>query len=198
MAIAPGEGVLREAAILVVDLRGFTTLAARVAPNEVMAVLGEYQSRLVPVIRRHGGSIDKFLGDGVLASFGAAKPSPTAAADALRAVDSLLEVASDWAADRRARGLEPLRLGFGVASGTVTFGAVGSAERLEYTVIGDPVNLAAKLEAHTKAETVAALTDEATYARAVAQGYVPPRAREQRPGRAVAGVAAPVDVRVLG
>ncbi len=198
MAIAPGEGVLREAAILVVDLRGFTTLAARLAPNEVMAVLGEYQSRLVPVIRRHGGSIDKFLGDGVLASFGAVEPSPTAAADALRAVDNLLAVAADWATDRRARGLEPLRLGFGVAGGTVTFGAVGSVERLEYTVIGDPVNLAAKLEAHTKAEAVAALTDDATYARAVEQGYVPPRAKELRPRRAVAGVAAPVGVRVLG
>jgi adenylate cyclase len=198
MAIAPGEGVLREAAILVVDLRAFTKLAARLAPNQVMAVLGDYQARVVPVIQRHGGSIDKFLGDGVLASFGAAQPRPTAAADALRAVDSLLAVAADWAADRRARGLEPLRLGFGVASGTVTFGAVGSAEPLEYTVIGDPVNLAAKLEAHTKTEAVAALSDEATYARALAQGYLPKEAKEKRPGRAVAGVARPVDVRVLG
>jgi adenylate cyclase len=198
MAIAPGSGVIREAAVLFVDLRGFTRLSAAMAPDEVMQLLGDYQARVLPAIQRQGGSIDKFLGDGILASFGAATPSATAAADGLRAVDDLLGVADRWAAERSARGLVPLHLGFGIAAGPVMFGAVGAADRLEYTVIGDPVNLAAKLEAQTKVEEVRALTDAATLARAVAQGYMTPFAKELRPGRRVVGVAEPVDLAVLG
>jgi adenylate cyclase len=197
MSIKPGEGELRDVAILTVDLRGFTRLSTELAPDEVMRVLQDYQGRVCPLIAANGGSIDKFLGDGILASFGAVVPSPTAAADALRAADAVIGAAAQWAAERRAAGAAPLEVGLAVSSGRVVFGAVGDAERLEFTVIGDAVNFAAKLEKHNKEERTRAVTDAATYALAERQGYVPPGRRERRPARRVGGVAEPVDIVVL-
>jgi adenylate cyclase len=198
MPIAPGQGMLREAAILFVDLRGFTRLSATMPPDEVMRLLGDYQERLVPLIRGHGGRVDKYLGDGILASFGAVTTSTTYAADALRAVDALLAAADAWAREREAQGLPPLRIGCGIAAGTVISGAVGDSVRLEFTVIGDTVNLAAKLQSHCKPENAQALTSAATLDLAEAQGYRPARPPERRPARAVMGVEAPVDIVVLG
>jgi adenylate cyclase len=197
MAIKAGEGELRDVAILTVDLRGFTRLSTELKPDDVMTLLQDYQGRICPQIVRNGGSIDKFLGDGILASFGAVAPSPTAAADALRAADAVLEAADRWAAERQAAGLPPLAIGLAISSGRVVFGAVGDGERLEFTVIGDAVNFTAKLEKHNKDEKTRALTDAHTYALAERQGYKPPRVRERRPGRQVAGVADSVDIVVL-
>ena len=197
MSIKAGEGELRDVAILTVDLRGFTRLSTELAPADVMKLLQDYQGRVCPLIVSNGGSIDKFLGDGILASFGAVVPSPTAAADALRAADAVIEAADRWAAERRAAGLPPLSIGLAAASGRVVFGAVGDGERLEFTVIGDAVNFAAKLEKHNKDEKTRAVVDGGTYARAEQQGYVAPAVRERRPGRKVAGVADLVDIVVL-
>jgi adenylate cyclase len=197
MAIKAGEGELRDVAILTVDLRGFTRLSTELKPDDVMTLLQDYQGRICPQIVRNGGSIDKFLGDGILASFGAVAPSPTAAADALRAADAVLEAADRWAAERQAAGLPPLAIGLAISSGRVVFGAVGDGERLEFTVIGDAVNFTAKLEKHNKDEKTRALTDAGTYALAERQGYQPPVVRERRPGRQVAGVAESVDIVVL-
>ena len=196
-AIKAGEGELRDVAILSVDLRGFTRLSTELEPGDVMKVLQDYQGRICPRIVGNGGSIDKFLGDGILASFGAVTPSATPAADALRAADAVLEAAEQWARDRRAAGVAPLALGMALSAGRVVFGAVGDGERLEFTVIGDAVNFTAKLEKHNKEEGTRALTDARTYALAEEQGYNPPVARERRNGRRVAGVAEPIDIVVL-
>ncbi len=196
-AIKAGEGELREVAILSVDLRGFTRLSTELEPGDVMKVLQDYQGRICPRIVGNGGSIDKFLGDGILASFGAVTPSATPAADALRAADAVLEAAEQWARDRRTAGVAPLALGMALSAGRVVFGAVGDGERLEFTVIGDAVNFTAKLEKHNKEEGTRALTDARTYALAEEQGYNPPAARERRNGRRVAGVAEPIDIVVL-
>ncbi len=197
MAIKAGEGELRDVAILNVDLRGFTRLSTELQPDDVMKLLQDYQSRICPQIVKNGGSIDKFLGDGILASFGAVAPSTTAAADALRAADAVLEAADAWIRDRQAAGLPPLSIGLAISSGRVVFGAVGDGERLEFTVIGDAVNFTAKLEKHNKDERTRALTDGATYSLAERQGYKPPAVRERRSGRRVAGVADSVDIVVL-
>jgi len=197
MSVKAGEGELRDVAILTVDLRGFTRLSTELPPDDVMKLLQDYQSRVCPLIVRHGGSIDKFLGDGILASFGAVAPSPTAAADALRAADAVIEAADRWAAERRQAGQPPLSIGLAVASGRVVFGAVGDSDRLEFTVIGDAVNFAAKLEKHNKEEKTRALVDGTTYAMAQRQGYIALVERERRPGRTVGGVTDLVDIVVL-
>jgi adenylate cyclase len=197
MSIRAGEGELRDVAILTVDLRGFTRLSTELAPDAVMKLLQEYQGRICPLIAAHGGSIDKFLGDGILASFGAVAPSPTAAADALRAADAVMAAATQWSRERQAAAMAPLQVGLAVSSGRVVFGAVGDGERLEFTVIGDAVNFAAKLEKHNKEEHTCALTDVATYRLAEHQGYVPAEPRERRMNRTVSGVAEPVDIVIL-
>jgi adenylate cyclase len=197
MSIKAGEGELREVAILTVDLRGFTRLSTELEPDEVMKVLQDYQGRVCPLVASNGGSIDKFLGDGILASFGAVATSATPAADALRAADAVIAAADRWIDERRAAGLPPLTIGMAVSSGRVVFGAVGDGERLEFTVIGDAVNFAAKLEKHNKDEKTRAVTDGATYALAEQQGYVPPALRERRSGRRVGGVTDLVDIVVL-
>jgi adenylate cyclase len=194
--VMAGQGELREAAIVFLDLRGFTAASLTLSPTELIALLGEYQRLAVPIIQRHHGSIDKFMGDGILASFGAVTPAADFAAHALRAIDALLQAVDAWRAQRLAQGLAAPDVGAGLAHGRVVFGIIGDGQRLEYTVIGDAVNLAAKLEKHNKAENTRALTTRATYELAQAQGY-----RDDKPlrtGRPVGGVATPLDLAVLG
>lgn len=192
-----GLGTQREAAILFLDVRGFTRLSHELAPDSLMTLLSDYQATVVPVVQAAGGTIDKFLGDGIMATFGATEPSDRYAADALRAVDDALAAIDAWNAKRVAAGAPALRVNAAVATGRLVFGAVGDSRRLEYTVIGEPVNLAAKLEKHTKAERVRALTTTAAYALAVEQGYAAHGDPERRPARTVEGVDAPVDIVVL-
>lgn len=195
--IQPGEGEIRDAAILHVDIRGFTPLSTRLSPNELMHLLADYQARVVAAIRQHGGSIDKFLGDGILASFGAAKPSASYAADALRAAHAIRQAADTWNDERVAARQERLRIGITAAAGPVIFGAVGDASRLEYTVIGDAVNLAAKLDKQCKVENCIALTSAETLRLARAQGYEPPADLRLLPGRQVDGVGTPIDLAII-
>jgi adenylate cyclase len=195
--IQPGQGEKRDAAILMCDIRGFTDLSKRIAPNALMALLADYERRMVAVIQAHGGSIDKFLGDGILATFGAAVRTQTYAADALAAVQALGAAAASWQAERAGRGEAALAVNFAVAAGPVVFGAIGARERLEFTVIGDAVNLAAKLEKANKAEGTRALTTAETLALAEAQGYRAPAPHARRPRRAIEGMAAPLDLVVL-
>ena len=114
------------------------------------------------------------MGDGIMATFGASVTTDTYAADALRAVDHILAAADEWNAGRTAAGKPALGIGVAVASGRIIFGAVGDTTRLEYTVIGEAVNLAAKLEKHNKTEGVRAMTTVAAFELARAQGYEPP------------------------
>jgi adenylate cyclase len=192
--LAPGDAVTREAAVMMLDLRGFTRLAARLSPLETMALLRDYHEHVVPVIQRHGGSIDKYLGDGVMATFGAARPSETYAADALRALGALLGAAEAWNAERAARGEEPVTLNGAIAIGSVLFGVTGEDTRLEFTEIGDVVNLAAKLEKHCKLAGRPALATAAALDLARAQGFAGAPGFEYLPAQEVAGVEEPIDL----
>ena len=193
--VRAGAGEVRDAAILNLDLRGFTRLAEILPPDASMAILGTYQARMLPIIRQHGGSIDKFLGDGIMATFGAAVPSETYAADALRAMDALM--AEAWAAERAAAGAPPVPVNGALATGRIVFGAVGDPSRLEYTVIGSAVNLSAKLEKHNKVLGLRAVTTAVAYELALAQGYRPPAPREQLPEQTVEGIGEPLDLVAL-
>ncbi|WP_170921071.1 adenylate/guanylate cyclase domain-containing protein [Enhydrobacter aerosaccus] len=191
---AAGQGVRREAGILAIDMRGFTALSHRMSPTDLIALLGEYHSRLVPIIQRHRGSVDKYLGDGILASFGAVAPTPTYAADLCRAIEQLMVTAEHWRLERQTRGLPTPAIGMAGATGEVVFGIVGDESRLEYTVVGEVVNIAAKLEKLTKHEGVPTLLTHEAYALALAQGYRPQAKLEEQRARSIEGVAHQVDL----
>ncbi|MBN9669747.1 adenylate/guanylate cyclase domain-containing protein [Labrenzia aggregata] len=192
-----GEGSQREAAILYADIRSFTATSAVLPPETVLAVLAEYQNLASEIINQEGGRIDKFLGDGILATFGAVHPSATYAADALRAASRLVEgVSSEQGRFLNAGWPGPLRIGTAVAAGPVTVGVIGSKNRLEFTVIGDAVNRAAKLEDANKTQKTAALTDRSTWDLACRQDCSVPMI-ELRPRSQVAGVSHTVDLVVF-
>ncbi len=196
--IAAGQGEVRQAAILMIDIRGFTSFAATIPADDVMRLLAGYQAHMVPVIQANGGTIDKFLGDGIMATFGAAKVSESQAADALRAAEAVFEAASAWNAFRASAGYDKtLVVNAAVASGPVVYGAVGDETRLEYTVIGDAVNLAAKLEKHNKEVGAAGLTTVETLALAREQGFRPVTEPEILRNCAVGGVSQEIDLAVL-
>jgi adenylate cyclase len=172
--VAGAHGELREAAILLTDLRGFTEHTASLPPAETMSLLAEYQREVSMIVRRHGGSVDKYMGDGILISFGATQPHPAGAASALRAADELVAASNRWpTGDGRLSSLGSGALGVSVAAGPVIFGTVGDSEHLEFTVIGSTVNLAAKLEKLNKRFHTQALTLASTLKLALRQGYIP-------------------------
>jgi adenylate cyclase len=195
--VRAGQGQERHAAILNTDIRGFTRIAATIEPDELMAILAEYQARLAPIIRQHGGAIDKFMGDGIMATFGAVVQTETFAADALRSVDDIMRATTAWQEECRNRNWPPLRIGAAVATGRIVFGAVGDQTRLEVTVIGDAVNTSAKLEKHSKVENVRALCAKSTYNEALEQGYIPPAEHRILSGRDIEGMADPLDIVVI-
>ncbi len=195
--ITAGSGETREASIVNLDMRGFTRLAATVTPAEAMSLLADYQGRMVPIIHRHGGSIDKFLGDGIMATFGAAMASETHAADALRALQACVEDAASWRSLCLAAGRTCPEVNGAMASGRILFGAVGDAERLEYTVIGGAVNLSAKLEQMNKQLITRAVCDRSSLELAARQGFRPDHEPRHLAGVTVPGLGQPVDLVVL-
>ena len=195
LADMPTQADVRDATIVFFDMRGFTAASRALSPSALIELLRDYQRLVVPIIRSHHGSIDKFLGDGILASFGAVAPDACHAAHALTAVDAVMAAVARWREERVASNRPAPDVGAGIASGPVLFGIVGDQRRLEYTVIGDTVNLAAKLEKHNKVESTRALAAEATYARALAQGYA--RTKPVRASRLVAGVSERLDLIIV-
>ncbi|MEM0907332.1 MAG: adenylate/guanylate cyclase domain-containing protein [Pseudomonadota bacterium] len=170
-AAAPGDASDRDAAILMLDLRGFTDFAGVHPPDKVVDVLTEYHRLVIPIIERHGGVVDKFLGDGVMATFGALERSETEAADAIRALTDVIRASDSWDEYLRAMNLEPMPINGAAVAGRVVAATLGSEGRLEFTVIGGAPNLAAKLEKHNKVTKTKALTDAKTFERAKAEGF---------------------------
>jgi adenylate cyclase len=139
-----------EVTVLITDIRNFTSISEQMDPWDVVELLNTYFPRLINVIFRHQGMVDKFIGDSILTVFGIPMPRED---DALRAVRAALEMRRELDAinrERARKGQITIEIGIGITSGTVISGNIGSERRMDYTVIGDPVNLAARLEGLTK------------------------------------------------
>lgn len=187
-----GQGETSIGTVVNVDIRGFTRLAADMSPPQVMQLLSDYQAHILPVIKQYGGSIDKFLGDGIMVSFGAAQRSDGFARDALNAISAILKAADAWNLERRQSGLPAINVAVSAATGSLMLGVVGDETRLEYTVIGDPVNLSAKLEKHNKVLNSRAICDAETLRRAREQGWSAPVGLTQVEKADVEGVTHPI------
>jgi class 3 adenylate cyclase len=138
-------GERREVTVMFMDVRGFTSATQGVDPAEVVAMLNDMMAELATAIARHGGNVNKFLGDGLLAMFGAPRDLADHAWCAARAALEMQSAMAAWGAKRSGRGLPLLRIGIGLNTGIVLGGKVGSRERLEYTLIGEEVNLASRV-----------------------------------------------------
>lgn len=150
-----GEDALRagreqDAAILFVDIRGFTARAEGMDPKSLSGFLSAFRQVITHTADRWNGVVDKFVGDSAMVVFGVPEPGPRDAADALSCAGAILEALAAWNAERGATGDDAVRVGIGVHWGPVFCGAVGDADRLEFTVLGDTVNVASRLEAETK------------------------------------------------
>jgi adenylate cyclase len=152
-------GERRQVAVLFGDIRNFTPLSAAMEPDETARLLTEFFTEMVECVFRHGGTLDKFIGDSVMAQWGAPIGAPDdaqrALAAALEMMDALTVLNERW----RARGRPELGIGIGLAYGEVFAGNIGSERRLEYTVIGDTVTTASRVCAAAAAGEVL-LTDE--------------------------------------
>ncbi len=143
-----GRVKLTDATVLFADLAGFTALSEKLAPGEVAEMLEGFFTPAVEAIFLEGGTLDKFIGDCVMAFFGAPVPQADHAVRAVRAALHILDAQDEWNAARAAKGLPTLQVRIAINSGAVVVGDVGSRKRVDYTVLGNTVNVAARLEAY--------------------------------------------------
>jgi len=153
-----------EATAMFVDIRGFTTLAESQPPEETIELLNTYYTLMFDAIAGHGGLVSVMVGDGLMVLFGAPAPLSGHAEAAVRAALEMVETMALYSVEREAAGKAPLAIGIGIASGSMVAGYVGTNERATYTCVGDVVNVASRLESHTKAAKRPILIDAATRA----------------------------------
>lgn len=142
-SVVLGDNKRQDMTVLFADIRNFTALSERLSPDDNFAFINAYLAEMGPVIARHGGFIDKYIGDGIMALFEKAD-------DGVRASVAMLEALERFNAARRAAGAEPIAIGIGLNSGSLMMGTIGEQHRMDGTVISDAVNLAARLESLTK------------------------------------------------
>jgi adenylate cyclase len=156
------SGDRRRISVLFCDIRGFTSISENLPPEKVVQLLNEYFERMVDVVIRNNGTLDKFIGDGMMVIFGAPDDDPYQEEHALKAAvemqAELRKLAEKW----RPEGLN-LRIGIGINSGPAIVGNIGSSRRMDYTAIGDTVNLASRLESATKEFGVGIIISEYTH-----------------------------------
>lgn len=145
-----GDGERCKVTILFSDIRGFTTRSENSTPEAMIALLNRYYAEASAAIHGQGGAIDKFIGDGLMATFGVPQALETPEKNAMEAAQNMLVRITRLNTELAAQGLAPIEIGIGIHSGEVLAGYVGSRKRRDFTVIGDPVNTASRLESMTK------------------------------------------------
>ena len=153
-----------QGSVMFCDIRGFTALVESQPPEETIELLNTFYTLMFDAISGHGGVVNQMIGDGLMAIFGAPLPLADHAAAAVNAALEMVELIELLGNERREAGREPIRIGIGVATGEMVAGYTGTQQRATYTCIGDTVNLAARLEAHTKVALRAILVDAETCA----------------------------------
>ncbi|MBR5966687.1 MAG: adenylate/guanylate cyclase domain-containing protein [Treponema sp.] len=159
-------GENRVATIFFSDIRSFTAMSETMQPKEVVEFLNAYMTRMVECVNKTNGVVDKYIGDAIMAVWGAPESAGSPEQDALNAVTAALMMRVslfNFNKERKERGLPPVKIGCGINSGPVVAGQIGSNERMEYTVIGDAVNLASRTEALNKPFATDVLITENTY-----------------------------------
>jgi adenylate cyclase len=156
-------GEKRELTVLFSDIRGFTTLSESMAPEHLVKLMNEYFTVMTAKVFAHRGSLDKYIGDAIMAIFGAPVAEPRHAAHACRSALDMLRALRGFQDSLRQRGLPAIDIGVGINTGLVVVGNMGSADRFNYTVVGDPVNLASRIEHLNKEYGTNILVSEYTY-----------------------------------
>jgi len=160
-ALAPVE---REVTVLFSDIRGFTAMSEGLSPSDVLAMLDDYFGRMGQIVKGHDGVVGKFMGDGLLAFWGVPDRVEDHALRAVRAARDMRRAVRELNQWREQTALPPIRIGIGIHTGTVAAGMLGGALQSEYTVIGDAVNVASRVEGLTKDHGVDVLVSETTWA----------------------------------
>src|SRR5438309_5214960 len=155
-------GKLVHAAVMFSDIRGFTSLAESQSPEETIELLNTYYALMLNAISGHGGVVTLMMGDGLMSVFGAPVPLSDHGGSAVRAAQEMIELIDLFNHEREAEEKPPIRIGIGIASGEMVAGYTGTNQRATYTCIGDTVNVASRLEGHTRAAQRAILIDQAT------------------------------------
>jgi adenylate cyclase len=155
-------GKLVHASVMFSDIRDFTPLVESQPPEETIELLNTYYTLMFDAISGHGGVVTLMMGDGLMSVFGAPVPLPGHGESAVRAAQEMVELIDLFNRERETAGKPSIRIGIGIASGEMVAGYTGTNERATYTCIGDTVNLASRLETHTKVAQRAILIDQAT------------------------------------
>jgi adenylate cyclase len=186
-------GKLVHASVMFSDIRGFTALAESQPPEETIELLNTYYALMFDAISGHGGVVTLMMGDGLMSVFGAPMPLPDHGESAVRAAQEMVELIDLFNLEREAEEKPPIKIGIGIASGEMVAGYTGTNQRATYTCIGDTVNLAARLETHTKVAQRTILIDQATRAALSERVTVEPLGQVPLKGKAV-----PVDIFSVG
>ena len=157
----PLQNMQHEVTVLFADIRSFTSISEHMSPEEVIGMLNDYFDAMVKIIFKHNGILDKFVGDELMATFGVVGNLDEGPLNALQAAIEMQQCVKSLMPEFRLKGYPVFEVGIGVNSGDVVMGNVGSKNRMDYTVIGDTVNVAARLEQMAPGDTV--LVGEATY-----------------------------------
>jgi adenylate cyclase len=165
-------GVNQTITVLFSDVRGFTRLAEHAPPEQVVQLLNQYFSAMSDIIFAHNGTLDKYIGDGLMALFGAPTTTPDDAANAVTVAVGMQRRMQKLNEEFIAAGLPEISIGVGLHTGVATIGYIGSERRTEYTAIGDTVNLASRLESNAKGGQI--LLSEAAL-KALPDGHFPLR-----------------------